>query len=237
MRIQLIEHDPEDFSRTNISLWAADKGYRVNQIFVCNNEALPPIESFDWLMVMGGSPHAWDAEGNAWLQKEKEFVNEALAADKIILGICFGAQLLAEALGSELFSNSNREIGWHEVAVNRQGQDSFLFQGIPPSFVSFHWHDDHFSLPPSCTRLADSQATENQAFVDKERPLVGLQFHPEYTRRMVAYYAREYSQDWTSNDFVSTKDEVLAQTDEIPDTYWLMEILLNNMAQEFAVNI
>jgi len=237
MRIQLIEHDPEDFSRTNISLWAADKGYQVNQLFVCNDEALPPVDSFDWLMVMGGSQHAWDTAGNTWLQKEKEFVATALSAGKIILGICFGSQLLAEALGSELFSNSNREIGWHEVAVNRQGQDSFLFQGIPPSFVSFHWHDDHFSLPPSCTRLADSQATENQAFVDKERPLVGLQFHPEYTRRMVAYYAREYSQDWTSNDYVSTKDEVLARTDEIPDTYWLMETLLNNMTQEFAVNI
>jgi len=237
MRIQLIEHDPHDFSRTNISLWVANKGCRVNQIYVCNNEDLPPIDSFDWLMVMGGSQHAWDVEGNAWLQKEKEFVNKSLTAGKIVLGICFGAQLLAQALGGRLFPNFHREIGWHEVALNRQGQESFLFQGIPPSFVTFHWHSDHFSLPQSCTRLAGSQATENQAFVDEKRPLVGLQFHPEYSRRMVAYYAREYSQDWTSNDYVSTKDEVLAQTDEIPDTYGLMETLLNNMAQEFAVNI
>jgi GMP synthase-like glutamine amidotransferase len=73
--------------------------------------------------------------------------------------------------------------------------------------------------------------------VDKERPLVGLQFHPEYTRRMVTYYAREHSRDWISSDYVNTKDEVLAQTEEIPDTYWLMELLLNNIAQEFAVNI
>ncbi|MGB5746772.1 MAG: type 1 glutamine amidotransferase [Desulfobacterales bacterium] len=237
MRIQLIEHDPEDFSRTNISLWAADKGYRVNQIFVCNNEALPPIDSFDWLMVMGGSQHAWDAAGNAWLQKEKNFVNEAMSAGKIILGICFGAQLLAEALGGRLFPNPDREIGWHEVALNRQGQESFLFQDIPPSFVTFHWHSDHFSLPQSCTRLAGSQATENQAFVCQDRRLVGLQFHPEYTREMVMYYAREHSQDWTRDEYVSTKDEVLARTAKIPDTYWLMETLLNNMAQEFAVNI
>lgn len=236
MRIQLIEHDPEDFSRTNISLWAAEKGYQVNQIYVCNNEELPPIDSFDWLMVMGGSQHAWDIEGNAWLQKEKEFVNKSLSAGKIILGICFGAQLLAEALGGKLFPNPHKEIGWHEVALNRQGRESFLFHDIPSSFVTFHWHSDHFSLPPSCTRLAGSQATENQAFVDKDRPLVGLQFHPEYTRQMATYYAREHSQDWTSDDYVSTKDEVLARTAEIPDTYWLMETLLNNMAQKFAVN-
>jgi len=237
MRIQLIEHDPQDFSRTNISLWAADKGYRVNQIFVCNNEELPLIDSFDWLMVMGGSQHAWDAEGNAWLQKEKHFVNQALIAGKIILGICFGAQLLAEALGGKLFPNPHREIGWHEVALNRQGQESFLFQGIPSSFVTFHWHDDHFSLPQSCTRLASSRATKNQAYVDKKRPLVGLQFHPEYTRPMVTYYAREHSQDWTSDYYVSTKEEVLKKTGDIPDTYWLMETLLNNMEQEFTVNI
>jgi len=237
MRIQLIEHDPHDFSRTNISLWVANKGCRVNQIYVCNNEDLPPIDSFDWLMVMGGSQHAWDVEGNAWLQKEKEFVNKSLTAGKIILGICFGAQLLAEALGGKLFPNPHREIGWHEVALNREGQESFLFQNIPPSFVTFHWHSDHFSLPQSCTRLAGSQATANQAFVDKERPLVGLQFHPEYTRQMITYYAREHSQDWTSEDYVSTKDEVLARIAAIPDTYWLMETLLNNIAQEFAVNI
>jgi len=236
MRIQLIEHDPEDFSRTNISFWAAKKGYRVNQIYVCNNEKLPSIDSFDWLMVMGGSQHAWDVEGNDWLQKEKEFVSKSLTAGKIILGICFGAQLLAEALGGKLLPNPQREIGWHEVALNRQGQESFLFQDIPPSFVTFHWHNDHFSLPQGCTRLAGSQATENQAFVDKKCPSVGLQFHPEYTRQMVTYYAREHSQDWTSDEYVSTKDEVLARTAEIPDTYWLMETLLDNMAQEFAVN-
>jgi len=236
MRIQLIEHDPEDFSRTNISSWAAEKGYRVNQTYVCNNEDLPPVDSFDWLMVMGGSQQAWDEGGNSWLQKEKAFLSDTLAAGKIILGICFGAQLLAEALGGELFPNPQKEIGWHEVSLTREGQESFLFHKIPPSFDTFHWHSDHFSLPRNCTRLAGSKATENQAFVAKDRPLVGLQFHPEYTRDMVTYYAREHSQDWTSDAHISTKDEVLARTEEIPDTYWLMETLLNNMEREFTAN-
>ena len=236
MRIQLIEHDPEDFSRTNISSWAAEKGYRVNQTYVCNNEDLPPVDSFDWLMVMGGSQQAWDEGGNSWLQKEKAFLSDTLAAGKIILGICFGAQLLAEALGGNLFPNPQKEIGWHEVSLTREGQESFLFQNIPSDFVTFHWHSDHFSLPRSCTRLAGSKATENQAFVDKDRPLVGLQFHPEYTRDMVTYYAREHSQDWVPDVYVSAKDQVLTRTEEIPDTYWLMETLLNNMEQEFAAN-
>ena len=236
MRIQLIEHDSEDFSRTNISFWAAEKGHQVNQIYVCNNEELPPLDSFDWLMVMGGSQHAWDEQGNPWLREEKAFVAEALAGGKLFLGICFGAQLLAESLGGQIFPNEHKEIGWHDVSLSREGRESFLFQNIPQSFVSFHWHSDHFSLPASCTRLAYSKASENQAFVCNGRPLVGLQFHPESTREMVTYFAGEHSQDLVPDRFVSGKDEILARTQAIPDTYWLMETLLNNMEQEFKIS-
>jgi GMP synthase-like glutamine amidotransferase len=234
MRIQLIEHNLEDFSRTNISFWAAEKGHQVSQTFICNNEELPPVDSFDWLMVMGGSQHAWDDQGNSWLQEEKAFAREALDQDKLFLGICFGAQILAEALGGQIFPNEHKEIGWHDVSLNREGRESFLFQNVPQSFVSFHWHSDHLSLPASCTRLAYSKASENQAFVCNGRPLVGLQFHPEYTREMVKYYAGQHGQNWVPDSFVSTKDQVLARTEKIPDTYWLMETLLNNIEREFT---
>ncbi|UCD82690.1 MAG: type 1 glutamine amidotransferase [Desulfobacterales bacterium] len=235
MRIQLIEHDPEDFSRTNISFWAARKGCRIHQTYVCKGEAWPSLDDFDWLMVMGGSQHAWDEPGNAWLQEEKHYVAKALASGKPFLGICFGAQILAEALGGHLFPNQHREIGWYEVKLTRPGRESFLFNNIPASFVSFHWHSDHFSLPRSCTRLAFSEATENQAFICNDRPAVGLQFHPEYTREMVAYYTAEHSQDWIPDVFVSPKEQILTRTEKIQDTYWLMETLLNNMAEEFEI--
>ena len=235
MKIQLIEHDPEDFSRTNISFWAAKKGYRIHQTYVCNGDALPAPDDFDWLMVMGGSQHAWDEKGNSWLQREKEFVAETLARGKPFLGICFGAQLLAEALGGRLFANPHSEIGWHEVTLSRPGRDSFLFKNVPASFVSFHWHSDHFSLPRGCTRLASSRATENQAFVCEDRPAVGLQFHPEYTREMVAYYADANRQLWKADEFVSPAEEILTRTEKVQDTYWLMEILLNNMVEELDI--
>ena len=236
MRIQLFEHDPEDFSRTNISFWAAKRRYQLNQTYVCNNEELPALDSFDWLMIMGGSPHAWDESENSWLRAEKIFLNEALKANKIVVGICFGAQLLAEALGGRIFPNRHKEIGWHEVSLNPEGRESILFQHIPSSFVTFHWHSDHFSLPGSCTTLASSKASQNQVFVSNDRPLIGFQFHPEYTREMVRYYARELSQDWISDEFVQNADAVLSRTDELTDTYWLMEALLNNIERTFAVD-
>ncbi|MDM8543732.1 type 1 glutamine amidotransferase [Desulfococcaceae bacterium HSG9] len=236
MRIQLLEHDPEDFSSTNISFWASEKGYQVSHTYLCNNEKLPSLDSFDWLMIMGGSQHAWDERGNSWLREEKAFLNKAMTANKIIVGVCFGAQLLAEALGGRLFTNRHKEIGWHVVSLNTEGRKSFLFQNLPQSFATFHWHSDHFSLPPGCTALANSKATENQAFVCNDRPLIGFQFHPEYTRDMVRYYAREHSQEWLSDQFVFDKYEVLTRTDELPDTYWLMETLLNNIERKFTAD-
>jgi GMP synthase-like glutamine amidotransferase len=236
MKIQLIEHDPEDFSRTNISFWASKKGYPVNQTYICNNEPLPATDSFDWLMVMGGSQHAWDIQNNPWLQAEKKFLKDVLAEGKIILGICLGAQLLAEALGGRTFPNKHEEIGWHEVSLNQQGRSSFLFENAPSSFIAFHWHSDHFSLPRDCTTLAYSKASENQAFVCSTRPVVGLQFHPEYTREMVRYFAGKPGQNWIPDKFVSSTDEVRAKTDEIQENYWLMELLLNNMERKFTDN-
>jgi GMP synthase-like glutamine amidotransferase len=120
--------------------------------------------------------------------------------------------------------------------LNQKGRESFLFRKVPQAFVSFQWHSDHFSLPDSCIRLAFSMAAENQAFICRGRPLVGLQFHPEYTREMVRYYAGGHSQDWIPDRYVGSAEEVLSRTKEIPDTYWLMETLLDNMEQEFIIN-
>ena len=229
MRLHLLEHDPFDYSRTNITRWAARKGHRIRQTYVCDHEELPGFDDFDRLMVMGGSQHAWDEEANPWLQDEKAFIREAVTRNKRVLGICLGAQLLAEALGGRVFPNKQKEIGWYEIEVTSEGRESFLFENIPDRFTTFHWHSDHFSLPPGCVRLARSVPTPNQAFVSKEHPVVGLQFHPEYTREMVRYFAKTEGAGWVPDLFVSGKEEVLGKTDRVRDTYWLMEALLDNL--------
>jgi GMP synthase-like glutamine amidotransferase len=234
MRLHLFEHDPLDLSHTNITVWAQKKGYQISQTYVYNNEKLPLLDDFDWLMVMGGSPHAWEENVNPWLPAEKKFIARVLDAGKIILGICFGAQLLAEALGSKVFPNEQKEIGWYEVTLTPEGQNSFLFKNIPKRFTTFHWHSDHFSLPPGCTRLAFSEPTVNQAYTYKGHPIAGVQFHPEYTRGMVRHFAREEGHEWQPGPFVTAQETVLTQTETLPDTYWLMATLLDNMEKQFV---
>lgn len=234
MRLHLLEHDPIDLSHTNITIWAKKKGYTVTKTDVFNMVELPHPDDLDWLMVMGGSQHAWEEQVNPWLPGEKRLIVEALDRGKIVLGVCFGAQLLAEVLGAQVFPNKHKEIGWHEVSLTQEGKESFLFQKVPETFVTFHWHSDHFSLPSGCTRLAFSEATANQAFISKGRAIVGVQFHPEYTRELVNYFSQEYGHEWVSGLFVSGKESVLSQTQQIPETYWLMEALLDNMDREFG---
>ncbi len=234
MRLHLLEHDTDGLSDTYMTRWAKAKGHVLAQTYVCRNEALPSLDTFDWLMIMGGSPHVWEKERLSWLSPEKEFIAHALDQNKIILGICFGAQLLAQALGGTVSENRYDEIGWHRVNLTEKGRQSFLFDNIPERFTTFHWHSDHFSIPPGCTRLAFSKATPNQAFVMAGRPIAGLQFHPEYTRKMVRYFAGTKGHEWVPGPFVGGVEAVLDQTKALQNSYGLMEALLDNMEQEFG---
>ena len=234
MRIHFLEHDPLDLTHTNFTRWARRKGYATAHTFLCNDQKLPSIDDVDWLMVMGGSPHAWEEDVHPWLAAEKKFIARALDQDKIVMGVCFGAQLLAEVLGGAVSANRHKEIGWYEVTLTQAGCQSFLFRNLPQRFVTFHWHSDHFSLPPGCTRLAYSEPTAQQAFVLEGKPVVGLQFHPEYTREMVSRFARECGDEWKRGPFVAGCEAVLAQTEKLTDTDWLADRLLDNMEREFT---
>lgn len=234
MRLHFLEHEPFDIRRSNITIWAENKGYSVESTDVFKGVKLPSPKDFDWLIVLGGFQHVWEEQKHPWLKAEKAFISEALWADKIILGICFGAQLLAEALGGEVFANEKEEIGWYEVAVSQAGFDSFLLKNVPGKFLTFHWHSDHFTLPPGCTRLAFSEPTANQAYIANNRRVAGLQFHPEYTLQMVRNFAIKYGHAWHRDRYVAGKDAVLSQTGQMPETYWLMQRLLDNMEREFG---
>ena len=133
-----------------------------------------------------------------------------------------------------MFSSEQEEIGWHEVTVSDKGKASYLLKNVPRKFLTFHWHSDHFTLPPGCTRLAFSEPTANQAYTVKNSPVAGLQFHPEYTIELITYFATNYGHEWQKDQYVAGKEAVLSKTGQIPDTYWLMELLLDNMDREYG---
>jgi GMP synthase (glutamine-hydrolysing) len=94
------------------------------------------------------------------------------------LGICLGSQLLAAALGASVAKARRKEIGWFRVELLPGARDDALFSGLPPSFTSFHWHGDAFTLPKGAVPLAATEMTPLQAF--RSGPAAwGVQFHLE----------------------------------------------------------
>ena len=84
--------------------------------------------------------NVYENEKFPWLVEEKEFIRKAISESKIVLGICLGAQLIADVLGGKIYKNEFNEIGWYPVSLTEDAQQSAVFNSLPDEFVPFHWH-------------------------------------------------------------------------------------------------
>ena len=158
------------------------------------DQALPEPQSVDFLVVMGGPMNIYQEAEHPWLVGEKAFLDAFLALERPAIGVCLGAQLLADRLGGAVTKNPEPEIGWFEVQLTDEGKASPVFKGLPEHFTAFHWHGDTFAIPAGAVRAAQSEACANQAFVYEDRVL-GLQYHmettPEAMERLMQHAAGE----------------------------------------------
>lgn len=176
MRIHILQQDELVVPGT-IMAWAGREQVACAVTKVYAGETLPELETFDLLIVLGGRMGAYDDAIYDWLPREKVFLREVVLAGKYVLGICLGAQLLAEVLGGKAYAHTVKEIGWWPVRFVRETSGTLL-EGMSWELPLMQLHGDTFSLPEGAVLYASSEATENQAFIYKER-VVGVQFHPE----------------------------------------------------------
>jgi len=181
MRIHCLQHVAFE-GLANIEQWAIDEGYAVTKTHLYRHATFPNMDEFDWLIIMGGPMGAYEEEKYPWLVQEKQFVAEALAANKKILGICLGAQILASVMGAKVYPNVEQEIGWFPVRVNANAKNSPIFSIFPEVFTPLHWHGDTFDLPTGCVCTMSSDYCANQAYYYGDR-VFGLQFHIELLPR------------------------------------------------------
>ncbi len=126
----------------------------------------------------------------AWIEEEIEFIQLALVKNIPVLGICFGAQLMARAMGGEACSAPSMQIGWHWLESSPYAKNDMRGISLPQSFVAFEWHSDTFSIPPEATPLFSGECVENQGFAYKN--CLALQFHPEITETMIYEWLDRY---------------------------------------------
>lgn len=141
----------------------------------------PDPTGYDVVVPLGARWAVYDERlARTWVASETEVIRTAVAAGVGVLGVCFGGQLLAAALGGTVAPSPHPEIGWHEV--------SSAHPDLVPPGPWFQWHFDRFTLPPDARILADN-ANAIQAF--GYRSALGLQFHPELDRELLERWIEE----------------------------------------------
>lgn len=179
MRVSCLRHVPFE-GPAHVERWAEVRGHGFSCVRLFAGEAPPVPSDYDMLVVMGGPMSVHDTEEHPWLLGEKDAIARAIGAGRRVVGVCLGAQLVAQVLGAEVRPNAYREIGWFEVGLTEDGERSSLLAALPGRFEALHWHGDTFELPEGATWLAFSEACRNQAF-EWGRRVLGLQFHLEVT--------------------------------------------------------
>lgn len=205
MKIHCLQH--VSFESPGVIIeWAQLHSHSLTYTRFYNNETLPSDLDFDLLVVMGGPMGFDDDEKYDWMPLEKAFIKNAIETEKAVIGICLGAQFIAQALGAEAKHGTSQEVGWFPVTFHNQAN---ALPFLPESTPVFHWHGDTFDMPENAVQIASTQDFPNQGFVWNKK-VVGLQFHLEVTQKSVEGMIEHVGHEIGEGEFCQTQNEILS---------------------------
>lgn len=230
MRVHYFQHVPFE-GLGSIATWLEQRHAVVTatRFFTANPDPLPDPAKLDLLVVLGGPMSVNDESLYPWLGAEKQFIRTVIALDKPVLGICLGAQLLANVLGARVYPNAVKEIGWWPVTAMPDLPASAC--PFPAHLPVFHWHGETFDLPAGTLHLASSKACRNQAF--QAGRSLGLQFHLETTPELAEALVQQCGEELIENQpFIQNATQLLGQdTRQYANINDLMTQVLEFMVQ------
>lgn len=192
MHLCVIEQEPEAPAGL-LSEWAQERGHRVEVLRFPELDTLPDPREFDAIAPLG-SERSVHAGQEPWIGRQVDYLRSAHDAGVPLLGICFGGQAVAAALGAKVWKAPEPEIGWLELESLNGGEVA------PGPWLA--WHSDAFAFPEGAQPLARTPAAAHAFRVGTS---VGLQFHPEVTPEIL--------EDWIRQDTAG-----LEAADVDPDT-------------------
>ncbi len=164
MRIHFLQH--EEFEHpAYIFKWINDRGHSFSITRVDGGEEYPGFSEFDMLIVLGSLASVNEIQDRPEVQREMDFIRQAVDDGKYVIGFCFGAQLMSVSLGGKVTSMAHREIGWHEVRLTPDARSSDHFKCFPERFIAPIWHGDMFSIPPKAQRTITGEYCPNQGYM------------------------------------------------------------------------
>jgi GMP synthase (glutamine-hydrolysing) len=208
-----------------VETWIKLQGYSLSFTRFYADDPLPGVNEFDALVIMGGYMSVHDELQFPWMTAEKSLIREAIRQNKKILGICLGAQLVAEALGAAVLPNPHKEIGILPVHFTPEARKLDLFKDFPGELILFHWHGETFELPPGAVRVAFSEACRNQGFVAGNH-ILALQFHMEVTEKMVREMLAGGSDELIEARYIHSHTKILSGLPQISgSSFYLFRLL------------
>lgn len=189
----------------SIADWLEARRFRQSTTCFFKGEHPPLLKDTDLMIIMGGPMSVNDEIRYPWLVEEKQSIRQAMQHGIPVIGICLGAQLIANALGARVYPNPEKEIGWFPVRSVSGDQLAFRF---PPEITVFHWHGETFDLPRGATLLASSEGCRHQAFHVGNKT-IGLQFHLETTPESARLLIDHARHEMTPSRYVQPEQEIL----------------------------
>jgi GMP synthase (glutamine-hydrolysing) len=163
--------------------------------------------------VLGAPSGSADDETTKHLAAERQLITDAVNLRLPVLGVCFGAQLLAVALGGRLVKDGRQEVGMGVVALTAAGRADPVLGSDTEALEVLHWHRHSYTLPPGAVRLATSHRCAEQAFRFADN-VYGLQFHVEINRELAGHKAHEMPDGALDSAAVERASPALARSCE-----------------------
>jgi GMP synthase (glutamine-hydrolysing) len=182
--VQHVSYDGEG----NIGHALSRAGQRWINLRPFRGDRLPAAADLSGLVLLGAPAGSADDRACGHLIAERQLIAEAVGLGLPVLGVCFGAQMVAVALGGDVVSGGPLELGIGSAALTAAGCEDLVLGSLEPELTVLHWHRDSYTLPPGAVRLATSGAGIEQAF-RVGRNVYGLQFHVEINRDVAAVIA------------------------------------------------
>ena len=208
------------------------RGCKLSRTCMYEDQSFPSIHDIDALMVMGGPMSVTDDLEYPWLTLEKEFIESVIKLGKPVIGVCLGAQLIANVLGAAVVKNAHEEIGWfpvNRVDNQKDNQKNNLLdtriEKLPQSFDALHWHGDTFDIPEGARNFISSAACTNQAFTYGEATLA-LQFHLEMLPSHVQAIYQECGSAEKTGTYINGLADMLAPADKFQHASKILENIL-----------
>ncbi len=210
MRIHFVQHVSFETPGYLIN-WAESRKYPVTFSKLFESNSFVQTNLFDVLVILGGPMGVYEEQKYPWLKEEKNFIKKAIADNKKVLGICLGAQLVAEALGAKVYPHHQKEIGWWPIHKMNHPETQFLTSHLPEQFVTFHWHGDTFDLPYGSTQLFTSGACDQQGFIHG-RNTAAIQFHLEATEVLIKQMICHEKEELVYAPYIQTEQKINEET-------------------------